>query len=359
MSVLNRPVRTLGIALAMGLWACGSDTTGPESGNFDAEATTAGLATVDGAFETAAFASLEALGDNFGIPGAASAPAAVELLKAAGHPTAPNFSERISTAASELLATSAAPAVVLIPEDYRGLTLTYTGEGGYEIDETLTDGPTNGIRFILYAVNPVTHEITEPLTEIGYADLTDEGTELVAAIGLEVVSGSVTYLDYLVMLSGTFLNPTFTIDGFIFDGTDRADFTLTHAYAVNIAGATINIDYVIAVNDFDMDVSLAIVGGGDQVATTTVDISFSDGSNTVTIAGTLEDEAGTLNVHANSVLFAIITIDGDSVSVLDGEGEPLTQAEIETLQELIEIIDEAGEIFEDLLRPVEFLFGDG
>jgi hypothetical protein len=357
MSVLNRPVRTLGIALAMGLWACGSDTTGPESGNFDTEATTAGLATVNGAFETAAFASLEALGDNFGIPGAASAPAAVELLKAAAHPTAPDFSERMSTAASELLATSAAPAVVLIPEEYRGLTLTYTGEGGYEVDETITDGPTDGIRFILYAVNPITHVITEPLTEIGYADLTDEGTEAVASIGLEVVSGSVTYLDYLVTLSGTFLNPTFAIAGFIFDGTDRADFTLTHAYAVNIAGATINIDYEIAVNDFDMDVSLAIVGGGDQV-TTTVDISFSDGSNTVTIAGALEDEAGTLNVHANSVLFAIITIDGDSVSVLDGEGEPLTQAEIETLQELIEIIDEAGDIFEDLLRPVEFLFAD-
>ena len=359
MSVLNRPVRTLGFVLALGLWACGSDTTGPETGNFDAEATTAGLAAVDGAFQTAAFASLDALGADFGIPGAAATPAAIDLLKASAHPTTPDFSERISAAGSKLLAASAAPAVILIPEEYRGLTLTYTVEGGYEVDEALTDGPTNGIRFILYAVNPVTHEISEPLTEIGYADLTDESTEVVASIGLAVVSGGVTYLDYDVTLSGTFLNPTFTIDGFITDGTDRADFTLTHSYAVNIAGSTINIEYVIAVNDFDMDVALQIVGGGDQSTTTTVDISFSDGSNTVTIAGSVEDQVGTLDVHTNDVLFATITINGSAVTVVDGDGEPLTQQEIQTLQELIEIIDEAGDVFEDLVRPVEFLFGDG
>ncbi|MFC1640272.1 hypothetical protein ACFL3B_05880 [Gemmatimonadota bacterium] len=357
MSFRIRHVAILGMTLALGTLACGSDITGPDGGNFDAETTAAGLATVDGAFETDAFASLEVLGDNFGIPGA-SAPAAVELLKAAAHPDTPDFSERISSAASELLATSAAPAVVLIPEEYRGLTLTYTGEGGYEVDEALTDAPANGIRFILYAVNPITREITEPLTEIGYADITDESTEAVASIGLAVVSGGVTYLDYLVTLSGTIVNPTFTIDGFITDGTDQADFTLTHAYAVNIAGITINIDYDIAVNDFSMDVSLEIVGGGDQSTTTTVDISFSDGSNTVTIAGSVEDEVGTLEVFTNSVLFATITIDGSAVTVVDGDGEPLTQEEITTLQELIEIIDEAGEIFEDLVRPVEFLFGD-
>ena len=358
MSVRIRHAATLGITLALGAFACGSDSTGPEFGNFDAEATTAGLATVDGAFETAAFASLEALGDDFGIPGAGSAPAAVELLKTAAHPNTPDFSERMSTAASALLASSAAPAVVLIPEEYRALTLTYTHEGGYEVNEALTDAPTNGIRFILYAVNPVTHEITEELTEIGYADLTDESTETVASIGLAVVSDGVTYLDYVVTVSGTILDPTFTIDGFITDGTDQADFTLTHSYAVNIAGATINIDYDIAVTDFDMDVSLTIVGGGDQSTVTTVDIAFSDGSNTVTIGGSVEDQVGTLEVHANNVLFATITINGSTVTVVDGDGEPLTQEEITTLQELIEVIDEAGDIFEDLVRPVEFLFGD-
>ena len=357
MSVLNRPVRTLGIVMALGVWACGSDITGPEAGNFDAEATTAGLATVDGAFQTAAFASLEALGDNFGIPGA-PAPAAVELLQAAAHPTKPDFSERISAAASEFLATSAAPAVVLIPEDYRGLTLTYTGEGGYAVNEDLTDGPTNGIRFILYAVNPITHEITEPLTEIGYADLTDESTEVVAAIGLAVVSGGVTYLDYNVTLSGTFVNPTFTIAGFVTDGTDQVDFTLTHGYEVNIAGITVDIGYEIDVNDFSMDVTLEIVRTGDQAEVVAVDISFTDGNDTVTIAGSTDGGVGTLEVRGNGVLFATITITETSVTVVNGEGEPLTEQEIATLQELIEIIDEAGDLCEDLLHPVEFLFGD-
>jgi hypothetical protein len=256
------------------------------------------------------------------------------------------------------MASTAAPAVVLIPEEYRGLTLTYHPEEGYFVDETRDEAPDNGVRFILYAVNPVTHQITEPLTEIGYADITDESTETVASIGLAVVSDGVTYLDYSVTVSGTIVNPTFTIDGFLTDGVDQVDFTLTHAYAVNIAGITINIDYEIDVNDFSMDVSLEIVGGDDQEPTVAVDIAFSDGSNTVTIAGSLQDRAGVLEVHGNDVLFATITIDSTTVTVTNAEGEPLTDQEILTLKELIEIIDEAEDIFEDLLKPVEFLFDD-
>ncbi len=357
MSLRKRFYDALGIMLALSVWACGSDITGPENGNFDSEATTAGLDVVDGAFETAAFASLEALGDDFGIPGA-SAPAATELLRAATRPEAADFSVRISEAASELMASANAPAIVLIPEEYRGLTLIYHPEEGYYVDETRDDAPTNGVRFILYAVNPVTHQITEPLTEIGYADITDESTETVASIGLEVVSDGVTYLDYLVTLSGTIVNPTFTISGFLMDGESQADFTLTHAYAVNIAGITINLDYEIDVDDFSMDVALEIVGGGDQEPTISVDIAFSDGSNTVTIAGSVQDRLGTLEVHGNNVLFAVITIDSSTVTVTDAEGEPLTDQEVQALKELIEIIDEAEEIFEDLLGPVEFLFDD-
>lgn len=352
----NRYVQIAGICLALGTWACG-DATGPESGNFDAQATTAGLEVVDGAFETAAFASLEALSGEFNIPGA-SAPEATELLRAAAHPEAPDFAARISAAASNFMATSAAPAVVLIPEEYRGLTLIYAGEDGYIVDETREDAPTNGVRFVLYAVNPVTHEITEPPTEIGYADVTDESTETVASLRLTVVSNEVTYLDYLVTLSGTIVNPTFTIDGFFTDGENQVDFVLTHAYAVNIAGFTAGIDYELDVNDFSMDVSLDIVGSDDEEPTVTVDISFSDGSNTVTIDGTLEHRAGSLLVRGNNVLFAVITFDELGVTVTDAEGEPLTDEEIEALEELIEIIDEAEEIFEDLLEPVEFLFDD-
>ena len=355
MSLRNRYYQAFGITLALGAWACGSDTTGPSNGNFDAEATAAGLAVVDGAFETAAFASLEALGGQFQIPGASS-PAATELLRAAAHPNATDFSTRMSEAASELMASSAAPAVILIPEEYRGLTLTYHAEEGYLVDEARDDGPTLGVRFVLYAVNPITHEITEPLTEIGYADIIDASTETEAAIGLVVVSGEVTYLDYLITLSGTFVNPTFTIAGFITDGENQADFTLTHAYAVNIAGITINIDYEIDVNDFGMEVALGMVGGGEQEPTVTVHISLLDGANTVLITGSIQDGAGTLEVHALNVHFADITIAPGSVSVTNAEGEPLSNQEIQAIKELIEVIEGAQDIFEDLLEPVQFLF---
>jgi len=357
MSLRNSLVKAGSLALALSLWACGTDTTGPDAGNFDAAATEAGLATVDGAFETDAFISLQALGGNFGIPGAAPV-AANEFLMAAAKPDAPDFAERMSAAGSKLLATSAAPAAVLIPAEYRGLTLTYTPDEGYGVDESRTEAPSNGIRFILYAVNPVTGEITEPLTEIGYADLTDEGGENSAAIGLAVVSDGVTYLDYTVTLTGTIVAPTFTIAGFISDGTEQATFTLAHSYAVNIAGITVTIDYEISVTDFSMDVFLQFVHSNDESETATVDISFTSGTDTATIYGTTEDGVGTLEVRGNGVLFATVALTDTSVTVVDGEGEPLTQDEIETLQELIEVIEEAGDVFEELLHPVEFLFGD-
>lgn len=353
----NNLVKTLSVALAFGIWGCGSDTTGPgdESTNFDADATEAGLSTVEGAFETDAFMSLQAMGDEFAIPAASPAMAA-DFLEAATQPSSPDFAERISEAGSRILATSAAPAAVLIPEDYRGLTLTYTPDSGYAVDTTLTDAPANGIRFILYAVNPVTGEVSEPLTEIGYADLTDQGTETSAAIGLTVVSGGVTYLDYTVTLTGTIVAPTFTIEGFLSDGTEQADFTLAHSYEVNIAGVTITIDYDVSVGDFSMDLLLEIVAANDESTTITVDESFSDGTNTVTIDGTLEDEVGTLEVRGNDVLFATITIDSTSITVVNGEGEPLTEEEIQALEELIDLSERVSDQFEDLLHPVEFLF---
>ena len=36
-----------------------------------------------------------------------------------------------------------------------------------------TGAPANGVRFLLYAVDPVTFQPVEPLVEAGYVDITD------------------------------------------------------------------------------------------------------------------------------------------------------------------------------------------
>ena len=351
----HKRLGAVGLALLVGVWACGTDGTGPNDGNFDAQTTADGLESVDATFQTAAFASLDALGDDFGLPGSAAL-ATTSLLQVAAHPDAPDFSLRAAEAAQKVLATSA-PAAVLIPEQYRGLTLVYhTGEGHYIVDEEREGAPENGVRFILYAVNPVTHEITEPLTEIGYADITDEGTETTAVLRLTVVSNEVTYLDYTITLSGLLVSPVFTLSGYITDGTERADFTLVHALTLTLAGWSVEIDYDIDVGDFSMDVSIEFEGEGDNPSTTTVNIEFSDGTNTVTVVGAVENHVGSFEVHANGNLFATIAISNTGIVIVGSDGEALSQEEMETLEEILDIMDEIEDVWDGFFDPVEGFF---
>ncbi len=59
-----------------------------------------------------------------------------------------------------------------------------------------TGAPANGVRFLIYAVNPITFVPVEPLQEVGYVQLTDLSGSSTQAARVIVVSGETTYLDY-------------------------------------------------------------------------------------------------------------------------------------------------------------------
>src|SRR5207245_11353855 len=77
-------------------------------------------------------------------------------------------------------------------------------------------GPSNGVRIILYALNPVTGAVAEPSSAVGFADLLDESTTSPAVNKLHVIvkdgtpasPGPVTYADYSVRGSVTGSPPT-------------------------------------------------------------------------------------------------------------------------------------------------------
>ena len=75
-----------------------------------------------------------------------------------------------------------------------------------------TGAPANGVRFVLYAVDPVTEALVFPLVETGYADLT------------RVVT-----------------NPTILVAGFARNGIDSLTFTL--ASTISLANSTIALDW--------------------------------------------------------------------------------------------------------------------
>jgi hypothetical protein len=343
------------LALAFAVAAC-SDTLSVGEAAFDADLTSQDLAAVDSLFETEAFKSLKALGGQFNIAGP-PAMASAELLRAAAHPSEPGNTARIEAAARQIqMAMAANAAVELIPQQYRGLVLKFVPGEGYVVDEALT-GPSNGIRFLLYAVNPVTGEIAEPLNEIGYADLLDESTDQTAAVRLVVVSGEVTFINYLVSANGPPTAPSFSIAGFVTDGEVTVDFDLTVAMQANIGGTSIDIDYAIDVADRDFHVVLDLsIGASEGSSSTSLDISISHGRNTVRVAGELTDEMGTVQVFGNGELFATITFTETSLTVVNPNGDPLSDREEQVLREIMDFVDEVFDVWEDLFNPVEFLF---
>lgn len=341
---------------ALTLSACG-DGLGPGQEAFDPDQTTADFAAVDAAFATDAFVSLAALGGQFGVGAGAATSASADLLRAATDIRVSDLSLRLDAAARRLTAVMAANAAVeLIPAQYRGLVLVYVPGEGY-LPDTNQTGPADGIRFILYAVNPITKQIAEPLTEIGHVDLLDESTDITASVRLVVVSGGVTFVNYTVTASGPPTAPSVVIDGFITNGTTAVNFTLTHALQVNIGGSQVDIDYVIDVpgRDFQVNLDLTLVAN-DQGTATTIDLSVTHGSNTVRIEGSLDDELGTLQVFGNGQLFATVTITATGVEAVNAGGEPLTQREVQALGEIFDVVEEVFDVFENLFDPVEFLF---
>lgn len=356
----RRKIQQIAIAsLAFGLAACQSDLAGPGADAFDPEATTTDLAAVSATYETEAFQSLEVLGGSFNVPGAVLASEAATLLVGANPATGRTLNGRalaVSAEVQQALAQSMAP---LIPAQWLGTTLTWDGEK-YAPDSTRTDGPTNGIRFILYAVNPVTHQIAEPLTEIGYADVLDVGGNNSSAVQLVVVSGDVTYVDYTVTASGVFNAPVITIEGYLTDESTRVDFSLSHAAQATIASQDIQIDYQIDIEDRDFSLTLSLdVSHAGETTTSTLDVAVSHGPNVVTVVGEVTNEIGSLVVSGNGEAFATIHLTETGIEVVNPNGEPLTEREAHALREIWNTIDDVFNVFEDLFRPVAWLFNIG
>ncbi|MFQ5703728.1 MAG: hypothetical protein ACE5HT_06880 [Gemmatimonadales bacterium] len=356
MSLHSRYLTIIGLGLAAGLGACSDDSTSPSSPeNFDSQSAIVGLETVDSAFNTDAFRSFASLGTNFGLPAGLAAGSA-SMLRTATDLDAPSLARRMDSAARQMMAAMTASAATLIPAQFRGVTLTYQPGTGYAVDTTRSDAPATGMRFVLYAVDPITDQPAEPLNEIGFADLIDESTTTEAVVRLVVVSQGTTFLNYTVSAAGPPTSPTMTIAGFITDGTQQANFTLTNALEVTFAGITADINYNIDVEGLNIKFVLHIEGQSDTESTVTVSVTLTAGADVVTISGTVMAETGTLEVRINGQLLATITLAPTGVTVVNGAGDPLSADEITVVEDLMDLVGEVSDVFDDLFDPVRFLF---
>jgi hypothetical protein len=336
MRVPQYAMRRLAALALIGLMTgCGGDSNAPDA-PFDPAGTSSDLGAIDASFESEAMygfqTALPAIGEVLGETAAGMAVrAAPSKVLAAGKSGAREYAGTLSQLNGQpsIGMRPVAPRAAIL-EEHLGVTFTLNPETlEYEASDR-TGAPSNGVRFIVYAVNPVNGQPVTPLNEVGYADIEVSGTETAGTVRFELVSGDVTYLDYTFAFT---FNPafTFTVSGFVTNGEDRVNFDLDMQGDDN--GFTI--DYTLSVptrGNFRLDLELEF-NVANSTMTSNLEVRGPHG--TITIVGTQTQTGGTYEVEVNGDEFATITSSQSSGTVITGaDGGSLTNEELEALQEM-------------------------
>jgi hypothetical protein len=257
------------------------------------------------------------------------------------------WARRVRLSVGELQASSDGPE--RIPVGALGKTFVYNpATQAYEIDLARTDAPANGVWFVLYAVDPILGQPLSPLQEIGYIEITDDSSFPTATIGMTAVINGITLVD--VDVSGTFTQTTVDLDfsGSLSNGSE----TLTFSIDVTGSDTAFTVNFTLAFSPYTVTFNF----GGDAAGAGTISATLSDGDDTIAFnlgidaAGNIAAGSG---VKFNGVDVAIISGNADNPVVTNGAGDPLTQQELQALEDLFVGMGEIFALFEGL---VEFSF---
>ncbi|MBI4421184.1 MAG: hypothetical protein HY560_10190, partial [Gemmatimonadetes bacterium] len=316
---------------------------GPES--FDPMLTSQNAAQAFGAVQNnQAVQSLGVMGNAFTLTGAAPPqPLAAPLNAPPALLSTLRLVERVATAFSP-----ANPAD-LFPTTVRGKTFVYNQQTGKYEPSDRTGAPANGVRFILYAVDPVLNRVVTPLQEIGTLDLTDKGNN---TLGIKAVVNGVTMLEYDAGASVAASSFTFTAKGYVSNGTARLDFDLS----LSLSPATgLRVDYTISAAGKDL--SFHLVATGTTAGLGNITLTIKDSGNTLEISasGTSTSISGTIKYNNSTV--ATISGNPDNPTFTGADGRVLTEQDLEGLKQLVNFVDDLFDGFDDLLFPSFFVFG--
>ena len=265
--------------------------------------------------------------------------------------------QQLSSAdAHRLLALQSQP---FFPSNALGMTFVYDeAEGGYVASDE-TGAPSDGVRVIYYAVDPISQEPASPLNALGYIDVRDLGGASSERAGILIVRTSgaqnVTLADYYIDVAQTATSSSagihLTAPGYISNGAERLDFALSSDLLVSESRL-----------ELEQDHSMALAGGGPSVAMTGVVVTdFDLETFTYDLTSTIESDAGRVifvlsvtgetlegEVLHNSTRVATIGGTLQTPTFTDAQGESLDAAERESLSGLFDGIDALVELAEGI-----------
>jgi hypothetical protein len=334
--------------LALALAACSKDSSGPSE--FNPQGTTADMTAAESAFSSQQMSSFAVLGADISATLGGSAAVKSSAMAVGG---ATGAATRYARELAALVPQGgASPAsMASIPSQYLGTTFVWDVATDTYVASDLPGAPSAGVRFLLYAVDPVLLQPVEPLVEVGYVDITDHSTATTVDVNVKVVEGGTVYLDYDVTSHATTSGGVVVISGFASDGTTIANFQLNNTLTTNGSSQTVAFDYHIDVPSrhlsLDWTATITITSNTDWAIA--LDFTISGPNGSVRLTG---DYEGTLTVRVNGDLFATIDLSGTSPVITGADGQPLTADEQTTLQTILEFYAGSAQVFGGLLEPV-------
>lgn len=236
-----------------------------------------------------------------------------------------------------------------IPAEVAGKTFEFNG-GSYVPTER-QGAPANGVRFLIYAINPVTLEPADPLQEVGYVQLTDLSGGSTQAARVVVVSGGTTYLDYAVSATATATSGQVTVSGYVTDGVNRANILLRTTIS-EAGGLTLLYSLDVPQRDVSIDLTMTLTGFDTENGTIGISLSMSGPNGSVSLSGELTETGGTLTARVNGDVFATISTSGTQTVITGADGQPLSEEDAGALENIFNLTGGAFAAFDAMIVPV-------
>jgi predicted small lipoprotein YifL len=355
MQLAKRSV-TLLATVCVALTGCGD--SGPDVA-FNPAGTSADIQAVNATFASPTFGSFSSLSPLFdaalgGAPLVSASAKAFDFRRATTggelRAAAVRGAKRVAALTPALANGAFSGSSAAIPAEFAGKTFEYSG-GSY-VAGVRTGAPDNGVRFLLYAINPVTLLPVEPLVEVGYVEITDLSSGSTQAARVLVVSGDDVYLNYTVAVTATAAGGQVTVNGFVTDGTTQANINL-RSTLTQAAGLTLVYTLEVPARDVSINLTMTAAGLDPQTGTIAIALSMSGPNGSISMTGEFTSAGGTLIVRTNGTTFATITSSGAGEPVITGaDGAPLADEDVEALGSIFEITGEAFTAFDAMVVPV-------
>lgn len=347
MRVTHYARRLVAAGVALAVAACsGGDSNGPSE--FNPQGTTADMSAAQSAFQAQQVSSFAVLSPSISTVLNGSAVVKSSALAVRG--------TNATRAARELAAIVpksgvVQAAVMAIPQQYLGTTFVWDAGTSAYVASNLAGAPSDGVRFLLYAVDPVMLQPVEPLVETGYVDVTDHGTLSTVDVNVKVVEGDVVYLNYDVTAHATTAGGVVNIDGYASDGTTLANFHLAITVTQTTSSETIAYTYQVNVPSRHLTLtwSLSMTSTNQSGFTATLDFVANGPNGNVRLTGSYGVDVQTLTIRVNGANFATVDLTGPEPVITGADGQPLSSDDEASMQAIVEFYQSSGGMLDGLM----------